>query len=281
MRATHPDPTNEEVIYKINQMRIKLAATLAVASTLLAPAFVFASIHTAFAPSTIVTRANTKQKVVALTFDADMTPKMLKHLQQGKVTSWYNAAVIKDLEDANIPATLFLTGMWIETYATTTVELSKNPLFEVGNHSYSHGGFTSKCFGLNQVPESQDLSEIQKTDELLSKYAAQHVKLFRFPGLCFDKDDVAAAHASGYVVVDGDVYGDDGFQKDASKIVQNVISKVRPGSIVILHMHGGPNAPQTAVALPIIIQKLKDKGYSFVKVTDLLKIGQSDTNTTQ
>ena len=223
---------------------------------------------------TVITHVQTKQKVVALTFDADMTPKMLKRLQENKVSSWYNATVIKDLEDAHVPATLFLTGMWIETYATTTRELSLNPLFELGNHSYSHGGFTSNCFGLNQVPESHDLSEVRKTDALLSKYAARHVKLFRFPGLCFDKDDVTAVTAEGYAIVDARVYGNDGFQKDANKIVENVVTRVRPGSIVVLHMHGGPNAPETAIALPVIIERLKEEGYSFVKVSDLLKIDQ-------
>ena len=238
----------------------------------LMPSLSFATTYWTSRQSTIVTHVNTKQKVVSLTFDADMTPKMLTRLQEKKVSSWYNAAVIKDLEDANVPATLFLTGLWIETYATTTIELSKNPLFELGNHSYSHSGFTSKCFGLNQGQESHDISEVKRTDALLSNYAVRHVKLFRFPGLCFDQDDVAAVHAAGYTIIDGNVYGGDGFQKDANKIVQNVLRKVRPGSIVILHLQGGLNAPQTAAALPMIIQKLREEGYSFVKVTDLLKM---------
>lgn len=85
-------------------------------------------------------------------------------------------------------------------------------------------------------------------------------------------DDVAAVHAEGYRIVGGNVYEDDGFQKDANRIVQNVINKVKSGSIIVLRTHGGMNAPQAAIALPITIQKLKDQGYSFVKVSDLLKI---------
>jgi peptidoglycan/xylan/chitin deacetylase (PgdA/CDA1 family) len=235
------------------------------------PALAFAGSVPTSTPPVVMTHIHTNNKVVALTFDADMTPGMLKRLQQKKVASWYNAAVIKDLEDANVPATLFLTGMWIEAYATTTTLLSRNPHFDLGNHSYSHGGFTPNCFGLNKIPESKDKVEVQKTDALLAKYATRHVQLFRFPGLCYDKDDVAIVASAGYTAIDADVYGDDGFQKNAGTIVQNVVSKVKPGSIVVLHMHGGPNAPETAVALPIIIQKLKAEGYTFVKVTDLLK----------
>ncbi len=215
-------------------------------------------------------------KVVALTFDADMTPYMLKRLQHKEVSSWYNSAVIEALEEAQVPATLFLTGMWIETYATTTRLLSENPLLELGNHSYTHGGFTHNCYGLANVPEANDLAEILKTDALLQKYATRYVKLFRFPGLCHDAEDLSIVSKAGYTVVDGDIHGDDGFQKNPEIITEHVLREVRPGSIIVLHMHGGPNAPQTAAALPSIIKTLREKGYTFVKVSDLL--GQGSKN---
>ncbi len=216
--------------------------------------------------------ATTTQKVVALTFDADMTVKMRGDLRSGKVASWYNANVIAVLERENVPATLFLTGLWIETYPAITKELSQNPLFELGNHSYSHGGFRSPCYGLPAVKKSNEAAEVQKTDDLLQKYAAVYKRYFRFPGLCFDADDVARVESLGYTVVDGDVDGGDGFQSRPGPIVATVVAHVRPGSIVILHMHGGPNAPQTAIALSEIIRKLRAAGYSFVKVSDLLKL---------
>lgn len=215
---------------------------------------------------------HTAQKVVALTFDADMNPKMLRKLQDHTVASWYNKAVIDELVADKIPATLFLTGMWIEAYATTTTELSSNPLFEIGNHSYSHPAFSSPCYNMRTTTESGDAYQISKTDQLLSKYAPHYSKLFRFPGLCYDTDDLKAATNVGYSVIGGNVLGGDGFQMSADAIVSNVVNKVRPGSIVVLHMMGGPNAPKTAEALPMIIQKLTKEGYSFVTVSDLLKL---------
>jgi peptidoglycan/xylan/chitin deacetylase (PgdA/CDA1 family) len=113
---------------------------------------------------------------------------------------------------------------------------------------------------------------VQKTDDLLRKYAVAYKKYFRFPGLCFDADDVKRVEAQDYTVVDGDVDGGDGFVMKPGPIVATVVSHVRPGSIVILHMHGGPNAPETALALPEIIKRLRAAGYSFVKVSDLLKL---------
>jgi peptidoglycan-N-acetylglucosamine deacetylase len=216
--------------------------------------------------------AVTKQKVVALTFDADMTLKMRNELRSGKVASWYNANVIAVLEREDVPATLFLTGLWIEAYPDLTKQLAQNPLFELGNHSYSHGGFRSPCYGLPAVKKSNEAAEVERTDDLLKKYAVAYKKYFRFPGLCFDADDVKRVEAQDYVVINGDVEGGDGFEKRPGPIIANVVGHVRPGSVVVLHMHGGPNAPETAIALPEIIKRLRAEGYSFVKVSDLLKL---------
>ena len=220
----------------------------------------------------VIDHVDTKEKVIALTFDADMTPKMLRELRDGNVSSWYNGDVVAELDREKVPATFFLTGMWIEAYPTTTRTLSNDSLFELGNHSYSHGGFGSSCWGLNRVKESQDISEIKKTDVLLRTYATSYVRYFRFPELCQDAEDARKAQGLGYTVIGGAIHGGDGFQKNAARIVSNVVSHVKPGSIVVLHLHGGPDAPQTAVALPIIISELRAKGYSFLKVSDLLKL---------
>src|SRR5579863_3743431 len=216
--------------------------------------------------------AATDQKIVALTFDADMTPGMLHELKAGKVASWYNEKVIEALRQERAPATLFLTGLWIETYPAATRQLADDPLFELGNHSYSHGAFHSPCYGLFSIPESKQTAEVQKTDDLLKQYAVSYKKYFRFPGLCSDTQAMKTVEDQGYTVIGGDVDGADAFEKSPKWVAADVVSHVRPGSIVVLHMHGGPNAPATASALPDIIGKLRAAGYTFVKVSDLLKL---------
>ncbi len=222
----------------------------------------------------VISPVETPQKVVALTFDADMTPRMLHRLQSHKVSSWYEKRIIDELILQKVPATLFLTGMWVQTYPTTTKQLASNPLFEIGNHSYSHPAFHSPCYTLAPIPESDDTLQISKTDRLLSRYAPHHSMLFRFPGLCYDEDDLQAASNTGYAVIGGDVLGGDGFQKNFSAIVSNVVNHVHPGSIVVLHLMGGPNAPKTAEALHEIILALRKNGYSFATVSDLIKLSK-------
>ena len=170
------------------------------------------------------------------------------------------------------PATLFLTGLWMEAYPVITRDLSNDPLFELGNHSYSHGAFRTPCYGLAHTPQPNQTAEVRQTDELLKKYAVSYKKYFRFPGLCFDMEVARSVEAEGYIVVGGDVYSGDGFETKPAKIVYNVMAHVHPGSIIIFHLQGGRNAPETANALVAIVQKLRSQGYAFVKVSELLKL---------
>jgi peptidoglycan/xylan/chitin deacetylase (PgdA/CDA1 family) len=250
----------------MNSKRVLVFPVLAFLLFALNPASVLAK------SNKVINHVRTTQKVVALTFDADMSPKMLRELQDHAIASWYDKEIIDELVANKVPATLFLTGMWIESYATTTTELSANPLFEIGNHSYSHPAFSSPCYKLATTTESGDAFQISKTDQLLSEYAPHHSMLFRFPGLCYDIDDIKAATKAGYTIIGGDVLGGDGFQVSADAIVSNVVNKVHSGSIIVLHMMGGPNAPKTAEALPAIIQTLRKEGYRFVTVSDMLKM---------
>lgn len=222
-------------------------------------------------PNGAVYRVSTDKKIIALTFDADMTYGMERELKSVKVKSWYNEDVIKSLEETKTPATLFLAGLWIKNYPEETKKLANNPLFEIGNHSYSHPGFTTPCFNLPTIPDASDKKEIAKTDELLKEYAPGYKKYFRFPGFCSDEFDVKEVEKYGYKIIAADVKGLDGFAHNSEKIVSRVVSGAKPGSIVVLHLHGGPNAPETGKALPEIIKQLKEKGCEFVKVSDLIE----------
>ena len=211
----------------------------------------------------------TTGKVVALTFDADMDPYMKRELETGKVKSWYNQELVNFLKEHNIKATMFLTGMWIEQYPKVTRELSESNLFEIANHSYSHPAFSLPCYKLGLVKKEDMESEITKTDTLLKENTVSYKKYFRFPGLCHNKESLEVVNKNNYIVIDGDVHAGDGFQNDPQKIVRNVLQKVHPESIIIFHMMGNRNAPATAKAVPEIIKKLEEKGYTFVKVSEL------------
>lgn len=211
------------------------------------------------------------RKVVALTFDADMTPHMKQMLKLGQVKSWYNSKVIDILKQTNTPATLFLTGMWAQIYSDAVKQFSLDPLFELGNHSYSHPAFSINCYKLSVIKSSaQKSKEINDTQVILNQLTGKAPILFRFPGGCFAKDDLSLVKSLGLTVIGWDVSSTDAFSNDTNRIINHVVSSVKNGSVVVFHLQGGPFAPKTAEALPKIIAKLKEKGFAFVKVSDLI-----------
>jgi peptidoglycan/xylan/chitin deacetylase (PgdA/CDA1 family) len=217
---------------------------------------------------------NTKE--VALTFDADMTPWMKEQLISGAVNSYYNKELIDYLDQTHTKATLFLTGMWIELYQQDAQKLAADPLFELGSHSYSHPSFAGYCYGLEQITEDEKQPEIDKTQQLLFQLTHKQNTLFRFPGGCYDQDAINLLHKNSLQPIQWDVVGDDGFNDNTQGIIDNVVNNIQNGSIIVMHMNGYPNDPKTSEALPEIITTLKQRGYSFVTISELLS--QNETS---
>ncbi len=208
---------------------------------------------------------------VALTFDADMTPGMLQQLRSGQVRSWYNHDVRDILVAEHVPATIFLTGLWAQTYPDVARSLAADPLFEIGSHTHDHAAFRTPCYGL---PGTADRTgEILTATREIQDVTGVAPSLLRLPGDCYDASDVALARSLGMAVISGDVRGGDGFNGSPDVIAATVLRGVQPGSIVILHLHGGPNAPMTAPALRTIIQGIRQRGLGFGTVSDVLQRG--------
>lgn len=218
----------------------------------------------------VIFHGDRNKKQVALTFDAEMTFGMRSVFLSKQVESSYDKRIIETLDKTNTKATLFLTGMWIELYPKETEQFSNNPLIELGSHSYTDSSFSGECYGLKKLNEAEKIEELGATERLLKEHARIDNVLFRFPGGCYSPEDIKLIHQAGDIVVHWDVVGEDGFNNDYQSIVSNVVSKTQNGSIIVLHMNGAPTAPRTADALPEIISKLKEKGFEFVKVSELL-----------
>ena len=206
--------------------------------------------------------------LVALTFDADMSPDMLYRLRTGQVGSWYNRDVIDVLRSESVPATIFLTGLWAATYPAEARDIARDPLFEVGSHTFDHAAFRVPCWGL---PSARDgLAELVLAQDAISSATGVMPNLLRFPGDCWTYTDAGLAQSIGLVTVAGDVRAGDAFNNSVAAIVRTVLSTIRPGSIVVMHLQGGPNAPLTALALRQLIPVLRARGLGFARVSDLL-----------
>jgi peptidoglycan/xylan/chitin deacetylase (PgdA/CDA1 family) len=220
----------------------------------------------------VVSRVETARNVVALTFDSNMTDDMLAKLDAHKVDTYANTEVIDILEREKVPATFFLAAKWVERYPDLTKRLVASPLWEVGSHSYQHKGFTPSCYTLATLASAEMANDVTKSFATLAPFGGNQVPYFRFPGLCVDDAAMAAIAPTKVSVIHGDVASGDAFGTNARAIVDQVLTRVKPGSIVVLHITKA-NAPKTQEALPDIISGLRAKGYELVKVSDLLRSG--------
>ena len=218
----------------------------------------------------IIEHGSRDYPMVALTFDADMTEGMYHLLITKQISSLYNEDIKRTLDREHVKATIFLSGLWVYAYPQITLELARDPLIELGNHSFSHPAFTADCYNLPSIPDSKDFDQVELAQIIIERETGISPKYFRFPGGCFDPNDLKTVMKLGLKVVHWDVVAEDGFNYNTNSIVNNVLTRVQNGSIVVFHFHGNIFAPKTNDALQIIIPALKKRGFKFVTVSELL-----------
>lgn len=181
-------------------------------------------------------RLSGEEKQVVLTFDDGPVPE---------VTSW----VLDLLKKEEVKACFFCVGENVK-YNTKIFRQILKDGHQVGNHTFNH------VRGL-KTPDANYFTNIEK--------AALHIEsdLFRPPHGWLRKSQFNEI-SKNYQVVMWDVISRDYNQKlTPSRVIKNVLHFVRPGSIIIFHdsLKAQENLKQ---ALPVVIQKLKQKGYQFV-----------------
>ncbi|MGA7745034.1 MAG: polysaccharide deacetylase family protein [Polyangia bacterium] len=200
-----------------------------------------------------IARVRTHEPVVALTFDACATLKQ---------DNGFDREVFDILKREQIPVTVFPTGRWIEAHPAEAKELAAETWIEFGNHTYSHARMT-------RIPRRKAVQQIARTEAIIAGLGRKSVA-FRPPAGAWNRSVVRLAARRQLPTVEWDVVsGDAGGHIGAEKMVATVLASTKPGSIVIFHING--RAPRTKEALPDIIRGLRNKGFAFVTVSDLLQ----------
>lgn len=192
-------------------------------------------------------------KKVALTFDACPT----SHADE------YDKQVIEVLVREKAPATLFLSGRWVEKNSGIARELAAKQQFEIGNHAYWHPHMTRK-------DDERVLAELKRTQAIIRKITGTRPKYYRPPFGEVDERVAKLAKQAGLTVIQYDIAsGDPDPGLSAKKIIRSVVDEAKGGSIVVLHMNR--NGVHTAEALPEIISGLRRRGFELVTVGELLR----------
>ncbi|MEU1047475.1 polysaccharide deacetylase family protein [Streptomyces sp. NPDC005897] len=207
-------------------------------------------------------------KLVALTFDADMTADQGPRAASGE--RFDNPRLIATLRRLKVPATVFMTGRWAEEYPAEARSIGRDPRFEIANHSYSHYAYTDDCYGLPTVSGDRMRADLERAYAAFEKAGVPNpMPYFRFPGGCYDKAALEELSATGVTAVQWDVVSGDAFATDADAVTRQVLDGVRPGSVVVMHCTRSA-APVTEEVVRAVVPELRRQGYRFVKVSELI-----------
>jgi peptidoglycan/xylan/chitin deacetylase (PgdA/CDA1 family) len=151
-----------------------------------------------------------------------------------------------------------MVEFWTEKYPDYVKKIDAAG-HEIGTHLATHS-YMSK-----QNAEEIKL-ELKTSSEAIENVTGKKVELFRPPYGDYDDELIKTASEEGYYSIQWDVDSLDWKDLSATDIAMRVINGVQPGSIILMHNNG----LHTAEAVPIIIQTLKNKGYTFLTIGELI-----------
>jgi polysaccharide deacetylase family sporulation protein PdaB len=190
----------------------------------------------------------TDTKWVALTFDI----------------SWGNQRalpILQVLADKNVnQATFFLSSPWVKSQPEIVKKIVDMG-FEIGSHGHRHLNYST-------LSDEEIRREIITAREIIKEQTGVTTDLIRMPNGDFDKRVLRVAHELNYAVIQWDTDSLDWMNKGVEQIIERVVKRAHPGDIIL--MHASDSCKQTHLALPVIIDRLRSQGYTFVTVSQLL-----------
>ena len=189
---------------------------------------------------------DTAEKKVAISFDA----------------AWGNDdthTLIEILKEYDVPATFFVVGAWVDKYPESVKELA-DAGHQIHNHSNTHPYMT-------QLSTAQMTDELNSCNEKIKAITGVSPTLFRPPYGDYDNAVIETVGSVGMYPIQWSVDSLDWKENaTAESIYKRVTSRVTNGSIVLFHN----DADHTPEALPNILKTLKEQGYEFVFINDLI-----------
>ena len=187
----------------------------------------------------------TEEKKVAISFDCawgiDHTENLLKIMAQNDVR-----------------CTFFAVQFWVEKYPDYVKKIV-DAGHEIGTHSRTHSY-------MSKLSKTQIEDELTTSSAAIERLTGQKVRLFRPPYGDYNNLLINTVNEMGMYAIQWDVDSLDWKNLSGSEIALRVVNGTKNGSIILCHNNG----LHTAEALPIIFSTLKNKGFTFVPISELI-----------
>ncbi|MEQ8175363.1 MAG: polysaccharide deacetylase family protein [Syntrophomonadaceae bacterium] len=199
-------------------------------------------------PEGIVLNGPASRSSVSLTFDdgpdSEITPQILEILKK-----------------EGVKASFFVTGQQCNKFPLQVQKINDQGHL-VLSHTYSHRQ-------LDLTSRETVNQEITMTDQAIDKLTGRTPRGVRPPYGAVNQMVVDALDAQGKLTILWSIDTLDWAGDEAVTVAANVLDNVRPGDIILMHSIGGRT--NTVKALPVIIKGLREKGYTMVRIDELLQ----------
>jgi peptidoglycan/xylan/chitin deacetylase (PgdA/CDA1 family) len=205
----------------------------------------------------LICKVPLRQRRIALTFDDGPSPVQTPRL-------------LRLLDEHGARATFFLIGRNVERWPHLAAEIVRRG-HEVGNHSQNH-------VLLPLLPRRALLREMQRASAVIHAATGVRPHLFRPPMGWFNRRMLRALAEHGYQPVLGDVYPQDTLRPGAHVIVDRILARIAPGSIVILHDGSllARDRSQSIDAVETLLPRLSAGGWEMGTVGALVEASEAE-----
>jgi len=196
------------------------------------------------APAAPTPAPTTGNKVIALTFDDGPGP--------------YTAHLLDILDQYGAKATFFLIGSKVSGQASVVRSIQARG-HQLGNHSWSHPE-------LPKLSVDQIAGEIDRTNEAIRQATGVKPSILRPPYGAVNGVVLEQLRLRNMSSILWSVDTRDWADRNSQIVCSRAVAGARPGAVILMHdIH-----PTSVNAVPCILNSLKQQGYSFVTVQNLI-----------
>lgn len=200
--------------------------------------------------------AHPEEKLVALTFDDGPWPET-------------TAEILDILAENDAKATFFTIGDQITGDKVDLVKRAHDEGHQICTHSYDHASGSGQGVNLGFMSAEEQTQEIQKGyDAIKNAIGEEASRIIRTPGGNFNEKTARILEPLVDAEIGWNIDTED-WRRPGADAIASRIESAENGSIILMH-DGDGDRSQTVKALREALPRLKEQGFRFVTIDELL-----------